>query len=265
MSARALWRLVVCHVNMTLAYRGAFFLYMALNVTGPLIALAVWLTVSEQGVALPYSRSQFVTYYVMLSIVTMLTGSWGSPYIAQGIRTGALSPVLLRPMPVILDYLGNNLGEKLVKLPLLLPLVVLVALLFRGDLQLPGEAWRWLLFLLSLPPAAALAFLLDFVIGSLAFWVEHVSGLVRIKSVAGAFLEGQVVPLALFPAQLAPLLAIQPFRYIVSFPLEILTAALTPEAIAWGFAAQLGYCLAFYIGYRLLWRSGLRAYAAAGA
>jgi ABC-2 type transport system permease protein len=272
MNLRLLWRLVACNVMVTLEYRAAFLIYMLNTVAGPVVMLAVWLAVSAHGVPLPYDRSQLVTYYLMLGIVVMLTGNWAASYVAQSIRTGKISPLLLRPAPVILDYLGNNLGEKIIKLPLLLPLIVVAALLFREGsagagwgLQLPADPLLWLLFAFSLPPAAALAFLLDFVVGTLAFWLEDVSGLLRVKAVAGAFLEGQVIPLALFPPQLAPILAAQPFRYVVSFPLEILAGQLRPEEITWGFAAQLGYCVALALTYRLLWRRGLGVYAAAGA
>ena len=70
-----------------------------------------------------------------------------------------------------------------------------------------------------------MAFLLDFLVGSLAFWVQDVRGLIRVKMLVGAFLAGQVIPLALFPPAVTPLLQAQPFRYTLSFPLEILTGA----------------------------------------
>ncbi len=40
----------------TLEYRGAFLIYMIGNIAVPIISLLVWLTVSEQGVALPLDR-----------------------------------------------------------------------------------------------------------------------------------------------------------------------------------------------------------------
>jgi ABC-2 type transport system permease protein len=143
--------------------------------------------------------------------------------------------------------------------------VGLLALFFRADLRLPANPGTWLLFTLSLPMAAAVAFLLDFVIGSLAFWIDDVRGLVRVKMLVGAFLAGQFVPLALFPPSLAGFLEVQPFRYTLSFPLEVLTGSLTPAALARGFAWQAGYLLGLSALYRLIWRNGLRAYAASGA
>ena len=262
---RLAWRLTAVNVMVTLEYRGAFLIYMFNTVAGPTIALLVWLTVGDQGVALPYDRAQFVTYYVMLSVTAMLTATWLGFYLAEAIRLGKLSPFLLRPAPYILGQVGNNLGEKIVKLPLLLPLVGIVAIVFRHDLRLPTDPRAWALYLLSLPLAATVAFLITYVIGSLAFWVEDVSGLLRITTLLGAFLACQFVPLALFPPELSGLLAAQPFRYTLSFPLEILTGQLSGPALAAGFAWQIGYCVGLWALYRLLWRFGLRAYSAAGA
>jgi ABC-2 type transport system permease protein len=265
MRVRLFWRMVVMNVMSTIEYRAAFLVYMVNVVATPLISLLVWLTVAEQGVALPYDRGQFVTYYVLLSVVSMLTSTWLAPFVAEQIRLGGLSPWLLRPAPYIAHFAGNNVGEKIVKLPLLLPLVALVALFFRADIRLPAEPLGWLLFALALPLAAAVAFLLDFVIGSLAFWMQDVRGLVRVKNLVGAFLAGQIIPLALFPPEAAGFLEAQPFRYTLSFPLELLTGSLAPAAIGRGFAWQAGYCVALWACYRLLWHYGLRSYAAAGA
>jgi len=103
------------------------------------------------------------------------------------------------------------------------------------------------------------------VIGSLAFWVQDVGGLIRVKGLAGAFLAGQFVPLALFPPSLAGLLEAQPFRYTLSFPLEVLTGSLSTAALLRGFAWQICYCVGLWACYRLEWRYGLRASSATGA
>lgn len=263
--ARTLWREVINNVVMTLEYRGAFLIYMVNTIAVPVVSLLVWLTVGEQGVSLPYNRGQFVTYFLLSSIVSMLTGAWLAPYVAEQIRLGGLSPYLLRPAPYILHDIGNNIGEKIIKLPLLLPLVGLVALAFRDDLRPPADPRAWLLFALAVPLAAVLAFLLDFVIGSLAFWMHDVRGLVRVRDLVATLLAGQFVPLALFPPALKGFVDVQPFRYTLSFPLEIVTGRLSATQIQQGFAWQIAYCLVFYACYRLIWHYGLRSYGATGA
>lgn len=264
MTPRLFWRMVARDVTMTAAYRGAFFVMMITTVLQPIVSLLVLLTVQSQGAQLPFDRSQLVTYYTLLGLVSMLTASWVGEYLGQGIRDGELSDSLVRPMPYLGHYVTNNVGEKVVKLPLILPIILLVALVFRGDLAVSTDGTRWLLFVITLPLAAATAFLLDVVIGSLAFWVSDVGGLFRLKTLISGLLAGQFVPLAFFPPGAARWLEAQPFRYTLSFPLELLNGSLAPDAIKRGLLWQCGYCVVLWALYRLIWRYGLRSYEAVG-
>ena len=100
--------------------------------------------------------------------------------------------------------------------------------------------------------------------GSLAFWMQDVKGLIRVKNLVGAFLAGQFVPLALFPPSFFPLLEALPFRYTLSFPLEVLTGSLSVAATVRGLIWQTGYCLGLWGCYRMLWHFGLKSYTAPG-
>jgi len=262
---RVLRRMIAMDVMNNLEYRGAFLLFMVGLIATPVISLLVWLAVSSGSHGLPFDRQQFVTYYVLLSVTTMVTSVWLGPFVAENIRLGGLSPWLLRPAPFILNQIANNVGEKIVKLPLLLPLVAVMGFAFRANLHLPTDPWAWLLFTLCLPFSATAAFLLDFTLGSLAFWVHDVNGLLRVKYLLSGFLAGQFVPLALFPPAFRGVLDVQPFRYTLSFPLEVVTGSLSHTAVIQGFAWQIGYCVALWVVYRVEWHFGLRAYGAAGA
>ncbi|MDP9383087.1 MAG: ABC-2 family transporter protein [Chloroflexota bacterium] len=266
MNVRFLYQLALRTMMRTLEYRATFFVYMTGAVIGPTISLLVWLTVSQQGLSLPYDREQCVTYYVLLATVSLLTASWVAEYgLADAIRLGKLSPLLLRPAPAILHYVGDNLGQKAVMLPLQLPLVALVTVVFHEYLRLPAEPWSWLLFAVSLPMAATVAFLLDYLTGLLAFWIQDVKGIIEAKNLIGAFLAGQLVPLALFPDWSSGFLLLQPFRYTLSFPLEVLIGGLSEAQIALGFAIQMGYCVLLWAAYHVAWRYGVRMYSVAGA
>jgi ABC-2 type transport system permease protein len=262
--SRLLARMVAHNVTSTAAYRAAFFVMMITTIIQPIISLLVLLTVQAEGAQLPFDRSQLVSYYLLLGLVSMLTASWAGYYVAEGIRDGDVTDYLLRPAPYSLHYIANNLGEKVIKLPLMLPLIVLVGLLFRADLRLPSDPLIWVFFVVAVVCAATTAFLLDFVIGSLAFWITDVSGLFRLRTLVSGLLAGQFLPLAFFPPAFTGFLEAQPFRYTLSFPLELLSGSLGPDAIRRGFLWQVGYCIALWASYRLLWRYGLRSYEAVG-
>jgi ABC-2 type transport system permease protein len=256
------------NVMLTMEYRVSFLIIMLNTVTGPTVALLVWLTLQETlqaaGAGLPLDRGQLVTYFVSMGLVSMATSTWAAVYLAEDIRNGTLSAWLVRPAPEVLQRVGNNLGEKVVKLGLLLPLVGAVAVVFRGDLRLPATPLPWILFGVALVLAAVLNFLLDYCLGSLAFWLQNVDAAVSLDGLLRGLLAGRFIPLVFFPAGLQGFLAVQPWRFTLSFPLEVLTGGLPAEALATGFLWQTGYVVAAGVGLRLLWRLGLRGYAATG-
>jgi ABC-2 type transport system permease protein len=262
---RVLLRMVKMNVMLTMEYRVSFFIAMGNLVLRPAIALLVWLAAGDAGAQLPYDRSQFVTYFVLMGVVSLATQTWTAEYVEEDIRYGDLNKSLLRPAPNVLHYVANNAGEKIVKLGLLLPPALLLALSVRHEVRLPAESWRWLLFAVALALAAVVSFLLDYLTGSLAFFLQDVSGVLSLQRLCYGLLAGRFVPLAFFPSSLAGVLEAQPFRYALSFPLEVLTVNLAPDALARGFAWQVGYCLVLLLAYRLVWRHGLRAYGATGA
>jgi ABC-2 type transport system permease protein len=221
--------------------------------------------VQDHSPRMTMNRSDLVTYYVLLTLTSLVTSVWMAGFIAEAIRLGGLSPWLLRPVPYVWAMAANNIGEKIIKLPLLVPLVLGMAVVFRHDIRLPTAPHLWLLFALSLPFAATISFLLDYAVGLLAFWLQDIRGLARTKLLIGSFLAGQFVPLTLFPPALHGILVAQPFRYTLSFPLEILSGKLSAAALVQGFSWQFGFFVALLGITALQWRMGLKAYGAAGA
>lgn len=264
---RALLKL---NIAVTLQYRGDFALMQIGNTVIPMISLLVWQAVLATGVTLPVSGRYLVAYFLLVGLLEMLTASWSAFFMAERIRDGALNHWLVRPTSPHWYEVANNLGEKIVKLVLLVPVLVVLGLalsIFAPaglDLVLPTDPVNWLLFGVAVIIAAAIRFALDVAVGSLAFWFEDVQGFLRAIAVIIPVLSGGVVPLALMPETLQAVTVIQPFRFVISFPLEVLLGADTASA-GGGFLGQLGWLVIFTAGAVLVWRAGLRSYSAAGA
>lgn len=259
--ARVLRILVLREVTIMLHYRWWLAFLQLSNIVAPAISLLVWRGAIAQGATPPVTETFLTTYLVLVSIVAMLTSSWTSGFLAASIRLGGLSSWLVRPCSTHLNGIANNLGEKVVKLFLLVPLVAVLGVIFRSEVELPSQSTRWLAFAVSLLMAGAMTFSLDVVIGSLAFWFEDVSAIDRLRSLLSRILSGALIPLALFPSAFANFLNAQPFRFMVSFPLEVLLGH--PSASS--FALQIAWFAAFVGAAALVWRVGLRSYQGAGA
>ncbi len=262
---RLLRRMIAMNVAMTLAYRGDFVFYMLSIVLGPLLSVMIWQAAIASGAELPVDATYLTSYFVLLGVVSMLTSAWLSLFLADAIRDGRLSVWLARPGSFLYQMVANNLGEKVFKLVVLLPMVLLFGFWFRDSVDLTAPVWRWGVVSVSIAMGAAIAFALDVIEGSLGFWLEDVSGLARARALVVMVLAGQLVPLALMPGWAQGFMEIQPFRYILSFPLEVIVGDLTWEDIATGLALQGGYTALFILGARWVWARGKRAYSAVGA
>jgi ABC-2 type transport system permease protein len=261
---RVFLRLVALDVTLTVQYRGGFLVMQIRNMVTPIVSLLVWQAAAAAGADLPVSGGYLATYFIFVSVVSMLTSSWTAYFLAASIRLGDLARWLVRPASTHLSGAANNVGEKIVKLVLIAPLIAVFALVLRDRMQLPHSLLTWLLFGISLLMAAAMVFALDVMVGSLAFWFDDVNGFSWARRLVVSVLSGAVIPLALMPGWAGGVVAVQPFRFTVSYPLEVLLGTVS-GSLAAGFALQTGWTVAFIAAAALVWRRGLRNYQAAGA
>jgi len=257
-------RLVALDITITIQYRGDFIVQQVRNLVSPLISLLVWQAAVAAGAVLPVSAEYLATYFIFVSVVSMLTSSWTAYFLAMNIRLGDLARWLVRPTSTHMSDAANNVGEKIVKLVLIAPLIAVLAVVLRDRMRLPHDPITWLLFGMSLLMAAAMVFSLDVIVGSLAFWFDEVNGFSWARRLIVSVLSGAVVPLALMPAWARGVVAVQPFRFTVSYPLEVLLGTVS-GSLAAGFALQAGWTVVFIAAGALIWRRGLRSYQAAGA
>jgi ABC-2 type transport system permease protein len=107
-----------------------------------------------------------------------------------------------------------------------------------------------------------LRFVVEWTLAQASFWTTRVSSLNQLYFVAMLFLSGQVAPLNLFPPAVQAVAAVLPFRWMISFPVELVLGKLNPQQAALGFAAQAVWIVLAAALLRLVWRAGVRVYAA---
>lgn len=262
---RALRRLTSIEIVASLMYRTQFFVYMLSTVAGVVVGLFIWSTVEASGADLPLSREQIVTYYLLMAVVRVITSTWHSEYLASMIRHGELNAWLVRPGSYLLNLLANNLAEKLVKVGAILPLLGIVGFFYRSHFSLPTDAGRWVLFAIAVIGAVVIEFGITTSVGSLGFWLDDNTGIARTRHLLTMVLAGQLFPLVMYPAWMGGFLEWQPFRFAISFPLEVLLFDLSTSQILAGFTLMSAWVAGFVALTWFIWQRGLRAYTAVGA
>jgi len=247
---------------MMLQYRAALVIWLISQVLDPVIYLIVWSTVAvaSGGSVAGYTTGDFAAYFIALMVVNHLTYTWIMWEYEYRVREGTLSAALLRPVHPIHADIAENLSSKVVSTPGILVAAVILGVIFHPTFRFVGLA------VVAFVPAVALAFLLRFFVewtlALAAFWTTRVNALNQMYFVAMLFLSGQVAPLTLFPPAVQILAALLPFRWMISFPLELLLGNLTPEQMLTGFAAQAAWIAVGLVLLRVVWRAGVRVYSA---
>jgi ABC-2 type transport system permease protein len=179
------------------------------------------------------------------------------------IRTGTLSPQLLKPLHPMHLWLTGVVSSKPIQTAIVLPPIAIASALLgiRYDLNLT----TLVLALLAAGGALLIEFFVQAIIGSLAFWISHGTAIADVWFWVRSLLSGWIIPLAMFPLGLQIALIYLPFRYCLAFPIEIILGQLTPDQIVLGFVMQYAWVAVFWAVFQIVWRRGVRSYSAVGA
>jgi len=252
-------------IALQFAYRGALAIWLLGLLVEPIVYLVVWTTVarSQGGNVGGFAAADFAAYFTVLMVVNQLTFTWHFHFFEWRVRNGMFSPMLLRPVHPIHSDLAENITFKLLTFALTAPTAVFLLVAFGARLE--PQVWQALAFLPALVLAFLLRFVLEWTIGTAAFWITRMAALTQAYWVVVLFLSGQVAPLELFPAPIQAIANVLPFRWMVAFPVELALGRVSPDAALVGFGAQLAWILVAFGALRVGWRAGVRRYSAVGA
>jgi ABC-2 type transport system permease protein len=247
-----------------LQYRASIVLWLLWGVTEPAIALGIWWTIAGDGQIGGYARADFARYFFAVMLINQLTIAWDSWYLDRWIRDGELNYRLARPLHPAHEAVADNVAYKARTASVILVVWLLVAAAWPA-VRLPFAPGRWALTLVAVLLAAAMRFFISFTTGLLAFWTTRATAIMELHAGISLFLAGRIAPLALLPPAVASLAGVLWFRYMLSFPVDLLTGAVPGTNAMWrGFAGQVVWLALWMAAYRFVWSRGIRKYGAVG-
>jgi ABC-2 type transport system permease protein len=266
MSLRAIPTLLKVGFAEAAAYRTEMVVWV-LSTTMPLVMMLLWTTIAEgapvQGqTGAEWSSATFVGYFLCVFITRQLVAAWAAWEINFEVRQGTLALRLLRPLHPVISFAVSNLAYLPLRGLVTLPVVIFLVATHRDAL---ASDWRvWLLFPFSLVGAWLITFLVNVSVGALSFTLESS---LRVMDLWFAFFfvfSGYLVPLELFPPLLRQISEWLPFRYVLAFPVELMTARVGFDEAAGLFARQFAWVAGLGVLASVLWSRGVSRFQAFG-
>jgi len=230
----------------------------------PVVYMVVWINVAEArgGTVETYTASDFAVYYLTYIFVRQM-GAAPSPYrFARRIQNGEMSMLLLRPLHPIHGDIAETTSQKLMSLPILLVMAGGLGLAFHVAFSPPW--WAVLTFPLAVVVAGMLRFSMQWTLATAAFWTTRLDAVWQIYIICQTFLSGALAPLPLLPPVIRTIAELLPFRWVFYFPIELVLGRLSPLEALQGFALQSLWLLLLMGLSQIVWKAGLRRYAAVG-
>lgn len=244
-------------------YRGQIFIWVIADIIQPILLGFVWIAVARSGGG-TLSVEQVISYFFLVAIISKLTRDWSVAYISNQIISGEFSKYLLKPFNYLSETLGISIATRVLRMSFLIPLLVISSIFLKQYFVYDFSLINTALFTLSVLLGFVINYLLGNTFALLAFFVNQILGLRSFYENIATFLSGEGIPLSAFPVWAFAIAIFLPFRYTISFPVEIALGILNQEQMIQGFGVACLWILFLIVLYKLLFKLAVKRYESVG-
>ncbi len=249
----------------TLQYPFNMLIWLIGAVLEPLMMLVVWSVVAEQsgGQINGMTQGDFAAYYLVALFVSRFTFNWLNWEYEELVRNGTLAARLMRPVPVYLLEVMNNIGYKVISNLIVLSVVLLLGFVFQAEFSPP--LWSFLAAIPVLLLAFVVRFTLEWGVALCAFWVTRMRAINNLYYTMFLLFSGMLAPLSFYPPVVQTLSYLLPWRWLIYFPVQVFLGMLTPQEVVSGIGWQLGWLAVISVVVSMFWKASLKRFSAVGS
>jgi ABC-2 type transport system permease protein len=247
------------------AYRGPMMIWLISNMVTLIIFVSLWLSSDIiGGTVAGYSKNELVTYYLVGLLLQWIVG-WYPSWIKNEIKSGDLvGTTLSKPLVFYWKVFFIEMGWHLISVWAGLLAVIFMGYFLFSYLTLTITPLIIIESIFAITVAIFITFTTFMCMGLSAFWLTTSDALDGLFWASRSIIGGEAIPIALLPAGLLGVIKFLPFRYMYSFPLEIVLGKLAGKEIVFGFTVGIIWILILVIIYKTMWSKGTKAYTSAG-
>lgn len=245
-------------------YRLNFVMWRARQILSLITGYFLWLALfSNKNQLFGYGLNEMLTYVLSASAVQSLVFSSRTIDLAAVINSGELSRILVKPLSNIKYWFAQDLADKALNIIFSVGEIGLLIWWLRPNLAIPS--WSGIIiFLILLPGALILYFLINYLFGLLGFWTPEVWAPRFLLLVFLMFAAGNMFPLDVLPGSIVKVISLTPFPYLIYYPVRALLGKLAITDTGLIIAMTYTWIGIMYLIVKLMWEKGLKAYGAEG-
>jgi ABC-2 type transport system permease protein len=249
------------------AYRSHMLLSLLVGPAFFLAQVFIWKAVYSSRESIGgFTLPQMLYYYGTASIIYYLIMDFADWNLQMLIRSGKFLTFALRPVSHRFFALAQKVGHRTLGFLFeFIPVWLIFAVVFRIPLIPARPLWA----ILSIVLGFLMMFLVDYTVGTLAFWLTRTDGIRALFRLFRDVLAGAFIPLSFFPVVLQKVMFFLPFQFITYVPVRVFIGSYELAGIHLSLpqvvGVQAGAVLAMWGISALVFRLGIRRYTGVGA
>lgn len=201
------------------AYRSHMLVSIFVGPTFFLVQYFIWAAIFENSNNINgFSFEEMIGYYAIVTLINYCIFDFADWNLQMLIRTGKFTTFLLRPISHRLFALSQKLGHR--SLGLIFEFTP-VFLIFTYIFKIKFIAARPFWLIISLILGFLMMFLINYSIGTIAFWLTRADGVRRMFLLIREILTGAFLPLTFFPISFQKAFFWMPFQYTTYVPIRV--------------------------------------------
>ncbi|MBY0012814.1 ABC-2 family transporter protein [Paenibacillus typhae] len=247
-------------VQRSISYRIDVYFILISRVIGLLVQISIWRALFSGEEYVSYSGGvlsiqEIVTYMMLSAFLSLLINTRVTNTINDKIKTGEIAMDMIKPLNfkyyMIFDTIGYNLFLILFQV---IPLSLLALLFFK--ITLPSIPYM-LLFVVSVINGMIINFIMEYVIGVMAFWFIVSWPLQMLHRSLVKVFSGIWIPIWFFTDSVQAINDILPFKYIFFTSASIFLEKLTFHEAYIQIFIQYIWIIVLVLAERFIWNKGL--------
>lgn len=268
---RVPWYILRTSIEERLTYRGDFALRTLFQFLPIVTQIFLWRAIfdvqddTQRAPIAGYTYEDMVAYYLLTMLARAASSMPGlASGIARDIRDGSVKKYLTQPIDMLGYLLCCRVAHKLVYYVVAAGPFAVVFWLCRGYFSGWPPPGTLAAFGVSLVLGFLVGFLLEALIGMIAFWFLEVSSLLFIYMMVNYFLSGHMIPLDLLGPTVYGVVQWLPLKYLAYFPAAVFLERYTWDALVRELLIEVLWVLGLLAACRWAFARGLKRYGAYG-